>query len=181
MGPSGVCLSKDEKFALIADPLSFQVRKLNLKTLELSTFLGTGKRGRTTEPANARKVNLSGPTAVTRDENGTIFVIDNSLKKKRAIIRQVYLPDEYSQAIERKRAAQAAWVLRTQGLTTTKKYEASLEFSVDKKTATSNDGSVHVSIFLARTMHQFNAMAGSPSKYRTSKIKVYFLQLSGQC
>eukprot|EP00035_Acanthoeca_spectabilis_P015359 m.306006 g.306006 ORF g.306006 m.306006 type:complete len:108 (+) comp16344_c1_seq9:893-1216(+) len=72
MGPSGVCLSKDEKFALIADPLSFQVRKLNLKTLELSTFLGTGKRGRTTEPANARKVNLSGPTAVTRDENGTI-------------------------------------------------------------------------------------------------------------
>jgi hypothetical protein len=51
------------------------VRKLNLKTLELSSFAGTVNAGRSTAQCNAHEALFSGPVAIVLDDYNIAYVV----------------------------------------------------------------------------------------------------------
>ena len=72
--PYTVCIHPDGSKLLVADLPQYQVFEIDLKTLEIKTIAGNGKRGVPVEGAPATETSLFAPRAAIYGLNGSVFI-----------------------------------------------------------------------------------------------------------
>src|SRR5262249_12330010 len=72
--PTGIALSRDGQFLLVADFGNDRIRRVNLSTGKVDTLAGSGNAGSADGPP--AEASFDGPLALAVDANGAVFVTD---------------------------------------------------------------------------------------------------------